>query len=390
MKVNFQTIFIFVLIFAIGFFGGYFLNQKVNFSLQNGIDFTSFFESWNYIEDKFYKFSDANATELRQKMLYGAIDGMVQGLGDPYSDFLTPEESSQFQEDMSGSYEGIGAEIGMQNDILTIISPIEGTPAKAAGLLPGDQILEINNEKTAEMTLTQATMKIRGKEGTEVNLKIKRGDKIFDLKIKRAKITLPTLDFKMLDDNIAYIQLYNFYENASPLFKETANKILSSGSNKIILDLRNNPGGYLNASTDIANFFIKKGNVILKEESEGENINEIYSRGPAAFANFKIVILINKGSASASEILAGAIKENNPQVTIIGEKSFGKGTVQEMITLKDSSSLKLTVARWLLPSGKSIDEEGISPDIEIQLSEEDIKTGEDPQLEKAIEKLISL
>lgn len=390
MKVNFQTIFIFVLIFAIGFFGGYFLNQKVNFSLQNGIDFTSFLESWNYIEDKFYKFSDANATELRQKMLYGAIDGMVQGLGDPYSDFLTPEESSQFQEDMSGSYEGIGAEIGMQNDILTIISPIEGTPAKAAGLLPGDQILEINNEKTAEMTLTQATMKIRGKEGTEVNLKIQRGNKIFDLKIKRAKITLPTLDFKMLDDNIAYIQLYNFYENASPLFKETANKILSSGSNKIILDLRNNPGGYLNASTDIANFFIKKGNVILKEESEGENINEIYSRGPAAFANFKIVILINKGSASASEILAGAIKENNPQVTIIGEKSFGKGTVQEMITLKDSSSLKLTVARWLLPSGKSIDEEGISPDIEIQLSEEDIKTGEDPQLEKAIEKLISL
>lgn len=390
MKVNFQTIFIFVLIFAIGFFGGYFLNQKVNFSLQNGIDFTSFLESWNYIEDKFYKFSDANAAELRQKMLYGAIDGMVQGLGDPYSDFLTPEESSQFQEDMSGSYEGIGAEIGMQNDILTIISPIEGTPAKAAGLLPGDQILEINNEKTAEMTLTQATMKIRGEEGTEVNLKIQRGDKIFDLKIKRAKITLPTLDFKMLDDNIAYIQLYNFYENASPLFKETANKILSSGSNKIILDLRNNPGGYLNASTDIANFFIKKGNVILKEESEGENINEIYSRGPAAFANFKIVILINKGSASASEILAGAIKENNPQVAIIGEKSFGKGTVQEMITLTDSSSLKLTVARWLLPSGKSIDGQGILPDIEIQLSEEDIKTGKDPQLEKAIEQLINL
>ncbi len=289
---------------------------------------------------------------------------------------------------MSGSYEGIGAEIGIQDGILTVISPIKGTPAEAAGILPGDKILEINGEKTEEMTLTQATMKIRGKEGTEVNLKIKRDDQTLDFKIKRSKIDIPTLDFKMIDGDIAYIQIYNFYEDATSLFKDAANKILNSKSDKIILDLRNNPGGYLNVATDIANFFIKEGNVILKEETDGGKVTEVFSKGPGAFANFKVVILINKGSASASEILAGAIKENNPQTTkIIGEKSFGKGTVQEVVSLSDKSSLKLTVARWLLPSGTSIDKNGISPDIEIVTSEEEAKAGKDPQLEKAIEEV---
>jgi len=388
MKVNLKNTFIFILVLIAGSLGGYFFNQKVNFELREGFDFAPLFESWQEVESKFYNFSPEKAQELKQKMLYGAIDGMIQSLGDPYSDFLTPEESLQFKEDMSGSYEGIGAEIGIQDGILTVISPIKGTPAEAAGILPGDKILEINGEKTEEMTLTQATMKIRGKEGTEVNLKIKRDDQTLDFKIKRSKIDIPTLDFKMIDGDIAYIQIYNFYEDATSLFKDAANKILNSKSDKIILDLRNNPGGYLNVATDIANFFIKEGNVILKEETDGGKVTEVFSKGPGAFANFKVVILINKGSASASEILAGAIKENNPQTTkIIGEKSFGKGTVQEVVSLSDKSSLKLTVARWLLPSGTSIDKNGISPDIEIVTSEEEAKAGKDPQLEKAIEEV---
>jgi len=388
MKVNLKNAFIFILVLIAGFWGGFFFNQKINFELREGFNFTPLFEGWQEVENKFYNFSPEKAQELKQRMLYGAIDGMIQSLGDPYSDFLTPEESLQFKEDMSGSYEGIGAEIGIQDGILTVISPIKGTPAEAAGILPGDKILEINGEKTEEMTLTQATMKIRGKEGTEVNLKIKRDDQTLDFKIKRSKIDIPTLDFKMIDGDIAYIQIYNFYEDATSLFKDAANKILNSKSDKIILDLRNNPGGYLNVATDIANFFIKEGNVILKEETDGGKVTEVFSKGPGAFANFKVVILINKGSASASEILAGAIKENNPQTTkIIGEKSFGKGTVQEVVSLSDKSSLKLTVARWLLPSGTSIDKNGISPDIEIVTSEEEAKAGKDPQLEKAIEEV---
>ncbi len=391
MKLDLKTIFVFVLLLVAGFWGGYFFNQKINIEPQQGTDFTPLFKSWQQIENKFYKFSEQTADILKQEMLYGAIEGMVQSLNDPYSDFLRPEESLQLQEDLSGSYEGIGAEIGIQDNRPTIISPIKGTPAESAGIMAGDKILEINGESTEEMTLTQAVMKIRGKAGTEVNLKIDRNGEILEIKVQRAKIDIPTSDFKMLDNNIAYIQLYNFYEDATAEFKTISQEILNSGTDKIILDLRNNPGGYLSVATDIGNLFIERGKVILKENKGKSGIDEILSTGPGAFSQFQVVILINEGSASASEILAGAIKENNPHnTTIIGKTSFGKGTVQEFIPLKDGSSLKLTIAGWLLPSGESIDGKGISPDIEVEMTEEDIKAGRDPQLEKAIEQLISL
>jgi len=391
MKINLQKIFIFVLILVGGFWCGYFFNQKVNIEAQQGTNFNLLFKTWNQIENKFYKFSEEKSEELKQEMLYGAIKGMIQSLNDPYSDFLRPEESLQLQEDLSGSYEGIGAEIGIQNDVLTIISPIKGTPAETAGIMAGDKVLEINGESTEEMTLTQAVMKIRGKAGTEVNLKIARDEEILEIKVIRAKIDIPTLDFKMLDNNIAYIQLYNFYEDAPAEFKTASQEILNSGTNKIILDLRNNPGGYLSVATDIGDLFIERGKVILKEDKGKSGVDEILSSGPGAFSQFQVIILINEGSASASEILAGAIKENNPNTTtIIGKTSFGKGTVQEFIPLSDGSSLKLTIAGWLLPSGESIDGKGISPDIEVEMTEEDIEKDKDPQLDKAIEQLIGL
>jgi len=384
MKLDLKFIFILTLSLVIGFWTGYFFNQKLNVELQEGTDFTPFFEAWHEIETKFYNFSEKD----KEKMLYGAIQGLVDSLDDPYSDFLSPEETSQFKEELTGSYEGIGAEIGIRDNVLTIISPIKGTPAEAAGLLPGDKILEVNGESTKKMSLTQAVMKIRGRRGTVVNLKIKRGDQIFTKKITRAKIDIPTLNFSILKNDIAYVQLYNFYEDAPSEFEKVYQKILNKNIKKIILDLRNNPGGYLSSAVNIGNFFIEKGRVIVKEDLGKGKIKEIKSEGPGILSSLKIVILINKGSASASEILAGALKENYPSNTkLIGERSFGKGTVQEFVPLKGGSSLKLTVAHWLLPSGKCIEGNGISPDIEVLEKKEDIEKGKDLQLERAIEEL---
>jgi len=383
MKIDFKNILLLLSIFAIGFsLGGYYFQGNEIIKPQ-GVDFSPFYQAWEEIETKFYNYSE----KMRQDMLYGAIQGLVDSLKDPYSDFLSPEETAEFEENLTGTYEGIGAEIGIRDETLTIISPLKGSPAEKAGLLPGDKVLEIDGSSTQDMNLTQAVMKIRGKTGIEVKLKIKRGGKIWIVTIKRAKIEIPTLDFKIIDNNIAYIQLYNFYEDAPSKFKKITQDILNKGVKKIILDLRNNPGGYLSVATDIANFFIKEGKIIVKEDLGKGKLEDITSEGPGVFANFKIIVLINEGSASASEILAGALAEQNEKTILIGEKTFGKGTVQEFISLQDSSSLKLTVARWLLPSGKSIEGNGITPDIKVKMTEEDIKAGRDPQLKRAIREI---
>jgi len=383
MKIDFKNILLLLSIFAIGFFlGGYYFQGNEIIKPQ-GVDFSPFYQAWGEIETKFYNYSE----KMRQDMLYGAIQGLVDSLKDPYSDFLSPEETAEFEENLTGTYEGIGAEIGIRDETLTIISPLKGSPAEKAGLLPGDKVLEIDSSSTQDMNLTQAVMKIRGKTGIEVKLKVKRGEKIWIVTIKRAKIEIPTLDFKIIDNNVAYIQLYNFYEDAPSKFKKITQDILNKGVKKIILDLRNNPGGYLSVATDIANFFIKEGKIIVKEDLGKGKSEDVTSKGPGVFANFKIIVLINEGSASASEILAGALAEQNEKTILIGEKTFGKGTVQEFISLQDSSSLKLTVARWLLPSGKSIEGNGITPDIKVKMTEEDIKAGRDPQLKRAIREI---
>lgn len=394
MKNAFKSFFLLALVLIIGFLGGYYFDQYSQYYLsqeEGGIvfdfdkpDFSPIFKAWDVLEDKFYNFKK----EDEQKIIYGAVRGMIKSLGDPYSDFLDPLETRDFETGLSGTYEGIGAEIGIRDEILTIISPMKGTPAETDGLLSGDKVLEINGEATKDMTLIQAVMKIRGEEGTKVKLKLKRGEEIFEKEITRTQIEIPVLNYKDLENNIALIEIYNFFEDAPSKFEEVYQQILSSGKDKIILDLRNNPGGHLSSATGIADFFIENGKVILKEDMGKSGITETKSKGPGVFGKYKTVILINKGSASASEILAGTIKENNPEnVSIVGEKSFGKGTVQQFIPMDDDSSLKLTIARWLLPSGKSIEGEGITPDIEVVRSEDDIKNNKDPQLDRAIEEV---
>lgn len=345
------------------------------------IDFGLFWDVWKKIEEKFLKRNELNY----QEMVYGAISGMVKGLNDPYSEFMPPKESKQFIDDIKGKFEGIGAEIGIRKGVLTVISPLKNSPAEKAGLKAGDKIIKIDDRSTADITLNQAVSLIRGPKGTVVTLTILRDslDKSIEIKITRAVIKIPVLEWKIINNNIAYIQIFNFSESLIGEFNKTVQKIIKSNANKIILDLRNNPGGYLEVAQEIASWFLKRGEVITQEDF-GDKKDFYRSFGYEILGKFPIVILVNEGSASASEILAGALRDLK-NVPLVGTKTFGKGSVQILENFKDGSSLKITIAKWLTPNGVSISDEGLKPDYEIKLTDEDIENNRDPQLDKAIE-----
>jgi carboxyl-terminal processing protease len=346
-------------------------------------DMTLFWETWHTLEDKFV---DKDKID-HQKMIYGAISGMVSSLGDPYTAFFNPPDTKKFVEDTSGSFEGVGMEIGIKKGQLQVITPLENSPAKKAGIRAGDAIIKIDNESTANMTTDEAVDLIRGPKGTEVTLTLFREDwkETRDIKLTRAVIEVPSLKWEIKEGDIAYIQLFQFTEKASNDFKAAAVDIINSPAKRIILDLRNNPGGYLSVSQDIAGWFLKKGQVVTHETSS-DPINNVdyFSEGPSLLLKYPVVVLINEGSASASEILAGALRDNR-QVKLIGEKSFGKGSVQQLLPFGDGSSLKVTIAKWLTPNGDQINEKGLSPDIEAKKTVADEDSGKDPQLDKAIE-----
>jgi len=353
----------------------------------DSIDFSLFWDSWTQIEEKFVNRSALDY----QKMVYGAIDGMVKSLGDPYTAFFPPVESKKFSEDIKGSFDGIGAEIGMRKDILIVISPLEGSPAKKAGLLAGDQILKIDDKATADLNVDEAVNLIRGSKGTQVTLAILREgwSDTKDYKITRDVINVPILKYEIKDiggKKIAYIQLYEFTENAANEFTKKVNEILNSNAQGIVLDLRGNPGGYLEVAVDIASWFVDGGKLVVSEDFGNGNKNEHTSYGYKKLATYPTVVLIDQGSASASEILAGALRDDNG-IKLVGEKSFGKGSVQELENLRGGTSLKVTVAKWLTPSGHSIMEQGLEPDIQVGRTQEDVDAGRDPQLDKALEML---
>ena len=268
---------------------------------------------------------------------------------------------------------------------------MEGTPAQRAELRAGDKILKINDTETSDLTVDEAVNLIRGPKGTEVTLTIFREEwlKTKEIKLVRDVIEVPSLKWEMKDENIAYIQLYQFSENASADFRKAAIEILESPAQKIILDLRNNPGGYLEVAQAISGWFLEKEKTVVIEDFGQGNKNEYKSQGPGTFSDYKVVILINQGSASGAEILAGALRDNRG-ILLIGEKSFGKGSVQELEKLKEGSSLKITVAKWLTPKGELITDVGLTPNIKVEMTEEDYNEGKDPQLEKAIEVIKNL
>ena len=355
------------------------------------VDFSLFWEAWGEIKEKFVRPEDFNTEE----MIYGAISGMAKSLNDPYTVFFDPKEAKEFLEDVSGRFEGIGIEIGIKDGQLRVIAPLEGTPAEKAGIIAGDKIIKINDVLSGDLTIEEAVSLIRGQKGTEVSLMIIREgwDMPKEFKIKRAIIEIPSLKLELFnsegqkDDKgeIAYLKLYHFSEKADSDFSKVALEILKSPAKKIILDLRNNPGGYLEIATNIAGWFLEKEQVVVIEDFNKKQEQIIYkAEGNSKLLGYPLIILINQGSASAAEILASALRDNR-EVKIIGETSFGKGSVQELESLRGGSSLKITVADWLTPKGARITNVGLEPDIKVEMTEKDYSEEKDPQLEKALE-----
>jgi len=347
------------------------------------VDFGVFWEAWKMVEDE-YTLEPLDY----QKMVYGAVSGMVNSLGDPYTAFFTPEDREMFEQDMKGSFSGIGAEIGFKDKFLTIIAPLEDSPAQKAGVLAGDKILKVDEREIIGMNIDEAVSIIRGEKGTKVKLLISRNglDELKEIEITRDVIKIETVEWELKNNKIAYIKISQFKEETAAEFNSQINNILVNDPAGIIVDLRNNPGGYVNILEDMAGRFLNKGDVIFTEDF-GNGKKEVYrAEGDNKFKDIPVVILINEGSASASEIFAGALKDNNG-AKLVGKKTFGKGLVQEMQNLKDGSALKITVARWLTPSGIDINKEGIKPDYEVEMTLEDYENNKDPQLEKAMEML---
>lgn len=369
-------------------------------------DFSLFWSAWNALNEKYVP-ATTTAIASDEEKLWGAIIGLTASLKDPYTVFFPPEESKIFESEISGNFEGVGMEIGIKDNVLTVIAPLKGTPAERAGILSGDKILSIDDASSADMRVDQAVKLIRGKKGTVVRLMIFRAgvSKPFEVNVMRDVIDIPTIDTELKPgtttaqaggdetgsglrkDGVFIIRLYNFSANSPRLFRDALREFVESGGNKLLLDLRNNPGGFLDAAVDLASWFLPAGKVIVTENA-GEKGTKVHrSRGYNVFnKNLKMVILVNAGSASASEILAGALREHNI-ATLVGSKTFGKGSVQELVKLTPETSLKVTVARWFTPEGHSISNGGLSPDIEVELTPEDIEKKRDPQMDKAIELL---
>lgn len=343
-------------------------------------DFGVFWEAWDLVE-KNYILGPLD----RQKMVYGAISGMVDSLGDPYSTFMTPEENSALDEDMKGIFGGIGAEVGYREEVITIIAPLKDSPAEKAGLLAGDRIVGVDGKSTEGLSVDDVVNMIRGEKGTTVKLTIVRGEETLPFEITRETIVDKTVRWEMKDGQIAYIEITQFKQDTAKELDEQIGDILAQDPKSIVLDLRNNPGGYLDVVVDVAGRFIDEGQTVVIEESGSSS--EVYkAKGDKRFNNLPIVVLVNEGSASAAEILAGALKDND-LATLVGKKTFGKGLVQGISKLEDGSALKITVAKWLTPDGTNINKDGIAPDVEVGYSIDDFKAGKDPQLDKALEML---
>lgn len=358
------------------------LNLRSAFSKSDSVDFNQFWDVWDRVKEKYVKkpVSDVD-------LFYGAMQGLVASLGDPYSVYFPPKAADEFAKDLSGELEGIGAEIGVKDGQLMIIAPLPDSPAEKAGLKPGDKILAINDESTYGIDVSSAVGKIRGKDGTTVVLTTMRDRQTESAKISivRAKIIVPSIIFSVKNNDTAYLRVMQFNADTTSELNKIIKEIQNKKLKKLVLDLRGNPGGYLQAAVDMAGEWITDGVIVSEKGADGYSADH-NTQGKHRLSEINTAVLINGGSASASEIVAGALQDHKKAV-LIGEKSFGKGSVQDLEDFPDGSALKLTVAEWFTPSGRNINKEGIAPDIEVKEEWEKEKVGEDKVLDKAMEAL---
>jgi carboxyl-terminal processing protease len=329
----------------------------------------------------------------QQKILYGAVSGAVAALGDPYTTFFPPTQLTDFKTQLAGSFGGIGAEVGEKNGNVVIIAPLEGTPAQKAGILAGDVILQVNGTSTVGSTVDQVVNQIRGPKGTRVTLEIGRQglDKPLTLKITRDTIIVKSVkwNYQTVTVNgqkkiIAVLTISEFGDDTTDLVNQAVADILTHNVSGVIVDLRNNPGGYLQSAVDVASNWVKGGDLVVSEaHSDGTTI-AYKAEGNPKLANLKTIVMINGGSASAAEILSGALHDHG-FAQLLGEKSFGKGSVQELVDLPGGSAVKVTIAKWITPNGVNLNHNGLNPDIPVTLTPDDIKAGKDPQMDSALQ-----
>lgn len=385
--------------------------QRLNYNIVNSnpktegtdknlknIDFSLFWDTWAQLEEKYVDQSKIDP----KKMFYGAIKGMVASVEDPYTFFLTPEENKQSKDDLGGKFEGIGAQLGLQSNRITVVAPIKNSPAEKAGLRAGDFINKVNGESTRGWVLTQAVSKIRGEKGSKVKLTVEREGREFDVELLRDTIKVESVEVKLdekqtdcgtICGNVAYLKLNQFGENTVDEWEAQVVKIKEAWDKKtingMILDMRDNPGGYLESSVYLAGEFLPKGSLVVRQESKTFGNKDYTVERTGLLQDIPLVVLVNKGSASAAEILSGALRDHK-RARLIGEKTFGKGSVQEALDLREGAGVHVTVAKWVLPKGEWINSKGIEPEIKVEntIPEGNTMSREmDKQLDRAIQEI---
>jgi carboxyl-terminal processing protease len=351
-------------------------------SAKSGLDYQSVDKLYRLLEKNFDGELDIEELNL------GLKTGLVSATGDPFTEYLTQEQTQELQEDLDGTFSGIGAELSKDDNFVIIVAPLSGFPAEEAGLKSRDVIVEIDGETAFDISVTEAVQRIRGPAGTDVQLKVIRDEsEELDFEITRSVITIPSVEYEVLDNNIGYIRLTRFAEDTSRLVNDAARSFVAGNVEGVILDMRSNPGGLLESSVDVASVWLPGGETVLKEKRGGVETRTFTAKGRSILESVPTVVLINEGSASASEIVAGALRDSGA-ARLIGEQTFGKGSVQTLEGLPDGSTLKVTVARWFTPGGLNIDEEGITPDEVVERPDEEDE-GVDSQRDRAVEYLLS-
>ena len=354
--------------------------KSVQKTADNKLDYSGVEELYSALKDGFDGQLDAQSLED------GLKAGLVKSAGDPYTEFLNAEATKEFNEQLNGTFEGIGAELGKEKESVIIISPIDGFPAQKAGIKARDIISKINGESAYDISITDAVKKIRGQKGTVVKLEVVRDGKALNFEITREQINIPSVKTEITPENIGIIKISRFGDDTAELVEKAAKDFKQKNVKGVILDMRGNPGGLLDASVKVSSIWLPKGGLVLDEKRDGKVVNSFKASGNSILLGIPTVVMIDGGSASASEITAGALHDNKV-ATIIGQKSYGKGSVQEIRQLQDGGVLKVTIARWFTPSGRNIDKEGIEPDQKVEISDADATAKRDPQKDAAIAKL---